>query len=167
MDCDPSCWTYSNSLNNEAANQNDETSNLNNLKSLNANLTDIIKNLTTANLVTSLAIKEYPATIQYNISYENALFIVGSVTNTGEGVAYNAGLHIVAYTVDNALEIDMIVPLSDVGAGYDSSTYSGSHPQLSTLFSGYNTNSASIGVAIHSQNLVSNWTVTPVWTNAP
>jgi hypothetical protein len=98
---------------------------------------------------------------------KNALFIVGSVTNTSGGVTYNAGLNIVAYTVDSALEIDMIVPLSGVGAGYDSSTYSGSHPQLSTLFSGYNTNSASIAVAIHTQNLVSNWTLAPVWTNSP
>jgi cell division protein FtsL len=98
------------SLQHQISDKNNDTSTLAyqilNLKNQLTNLTRIVTKLTSANLVTSLAIKEYPATIQYNISYENALFIVGSVTNTGEGVAYNAGLHIVAYTVDNALKID-------------------------------------------------------------
>ena len=173
----PVCWN-ANSFN---AGNNNEISfaQVSYLENQITNLNDLISNLTSANLVTSLAIKEYPATTQtnpagaYSISYENSLFIVGSVTNTGEGVAYNAGLHVVGYTVNGTLEMDMTLPLSTMrGTSYYSANYT-SPTELSTLNSGYgydsysSSNSASIGMAIYTPDFVSNWTVTPVWTNTP
>jgi hypothetical protein len=172
----PVCWTY---VPNYKAIQNETlSSQVSYLKNQVSFLNAMITNLTTANLEASLAIKEYPATTQtnpagtYTISYENSLFIVGSVTNTGEGVAYNAGLHVIGYTANGTLEMDMTVPLAGGGVSYYSTNYT-APPELSTLNSGYgydsysSSNSASIGMAIYTPDLVTSWTVTPVWTNSP
>lgn len=166
----PVCWSYS--FNYEAIQNETLTNQVSYLKNQITNLSALIGNLTTANLVTSLGIKAYPSVTQYGVSYENSLFIVGSVTNTGDGVAYNAGLHVVAYTADGTLEINMTVPLAGMGVSYYAANYT-CPAELSTLNSGYgydsysSSNSASIGIAIYSEELVSNWTVTPVWTNSP
>jgi hypothetical protein len=166
----PVCWTYS--LDNEALQNMTQTSQVTYLKNQVISLNAMIANLTTANLVTSLEIKAYPATSQDGVSYENSLFIVGSVTNTGDGVAYNAGLHVVAYAANGTLEIDMTIPLAGVGVSYYSANYT-CPSELSTLNSGYgydsysSSNSASIGIAIYSEAFAVNWTVTPVWTNSP
>jgi cell division protein FtsB len=122
------------------------------------------------NLVASLSVKACPATTQYGVSYENSLFIVGSVTNTGEGVAYNAGLHVIGYTSGGVLELNMTVPLAGQSVSYYAANYT-CPSELSTLNSGYgydswsSSNSASIGIAIYVQDFVTNYTVTPVWTN--
>ena len=175
----PVCWN-ANSVKNEVATNNNETldSQVFDLQNQITNIMAMITNLSSANLVASLGIKEYPATTQYNpagtysVSYENSLFIVGSVTNTGEGVAYNAGLHVVGYTVNGTVEMNMTVPLSGGSISYNSTNYT-APTKLSTLNSGYgydsysSSNSASIGMVIYTPDLVSNWTVTPVWTNSP
>ena len=164
------------SLNNEIANQNAQIS----------NLTAQVENLTSAYLVTALGATEIPLGATEIISNNpfgidfpfqnmyNHLYITGSVTNTGVGTAYNAGLHVVAYDATGTLEINMTVPL-----GYDqygafgtdaaidswilSSPYGLSSLQLITLDSGQN---MPIILNIFHEGTVTNWTITPVWTNS-
>ena len=132
----------------------------------------MIKNLSTANLVAALNTKEYPATTQYGVSFKNSLFIVGLVNNIGEGVAYNAGLRVVGYTANSILEMNMTIAVQGGTYTYDSEDYT-APAKLPTVNSGYsfdsysNSNSVSIGMTIYSQDFVSNYTVTPVWTNTP
>ncbi|MGA2682760.1 MAG: hypothetical protein ABSF44_13285 [Candidatus Bathyarchaeia archaeon] len=165
----PVCWSYAPTVLSQNQPLSSQVAYLENqVENLNA----MIASLSTANLVASLNMKEYPATTQYGVSFENSLFIVGSVTNTGEGAAYNAGLHIVAYNAEGKLEINMTVPAEGGTFTYDSSTYT-NPPKLPTINSGYgfdsysSSNSASIGMTIYSPEFVSNYTVTPVWTDSP
>lgn len=134
-------------------------------------LNSMISDLSTANLVASLATKEYGATtIPSGISFENSLYVVGAVTNIGGGVEYNAGLNIVGYTADAKTEINMTLPFTSTGTFYSESYTSA---QLSNLYSGYgfdswsSSNKATIGIIIYTPNFLVNWTVTPVWTNTP
>lgn len=153
-------------LNKEIAKLNDEISNLNSEIS---NLTSQITNLTTANLVTALGIKDLQNSEWPSYYY---LDIDGSVINTGEGTAYNVGLHVVAYNAQGILEINMTVPLEDYGVFYaDNKTEAllSSHIGASGQIIGtvYTNQTAAILVDIYHQGVVSNWTVTPVWTNSP
>jgi hypothetical protein len=100
----------------------------------------------------------------------NYLFIEGSVTNTGEGTAYNAGLHVVAYGANGTLEINMTVPLSGGNFGTDnvtdafvSSTCGNSSLTLGALYSEQTTD---VYINIFHEGSVSTWTVTPVWINS-
>lgn len=147
------------SLNNEIANL---TSQISNLKNKLTNLTDIITDLTSANLVTDLGTYDFPAETENNVTY-NSIYIGGQVTNTGDGIAYNAGLHIVSYFGNGIVETNMTVPL-DSGVQYFSTNYQITPPQLSILDSGQ---LAQIGILIYYTGLAYNWTLTPVWTNSP
>jgi len=102
----------------------------------------------------------------------NYLYITGSVTNVGVGTAFTAGLHVVAYAANGGLEINMTVPLingatfgTDAGTdAYVSSSYGNSSLQLGSLYSEQN---ATIEIGIFHEGIVSNWNITPVWTNSP
>jgi hypothetical protein len=179
------------SLNDEITNQNNEIANQNNEIS---NLTNQITNLTSqlsswkavsANLIPALGIRE----LYDSASTLNALFIKGTVVNTGNLTAYNAGLKVVAYTSNGTLEINMTVPLAHgaymlgttggygdvIFFGIDSLTQKSAYAldsgeqisdslQLGTLNGGQ---TAYINMDILHEDNVENWTVTPVWTNTP
>jgi hypothetical protein len=161
-------------LNTQEQNLNNEVANL---TSQISSLKGQITNFTTAYLTTALEANEiitsaYTAT--KSIPY-NYLYISGSVTNTGDGMAYNAGLHVVAYDAhgNRTLDIDMTFPLSGGTFGTDSGidayvTNSQQYPesslQLGKLAGG---ETATINIQIFHEGTVSNWTITPVWTNSP
>jgi len=165
------------SLNSEIASLNSEVSNL---KGQVANLNSHLINLTSANLVTALGVTEVPYNSPSNFPTPllyNHLYISGSVTNTGEGTAYNAGLHVIAYAADGVPEVNMTVPLdgnvnvtgSEVTDfapvfGTDAATqiYGNDSLQLSNLFSGQ---TVTISLGIFHEGTAVNWTVTPVWTD--
>ncbi len=165
------------SLNSQIANQNNEIAKL---TSQISNLTAEVTNLTSANLVTALGISEVPYDAPNNMGVIlfSRLYISGSVTNTGEGTALNAGLHVVAYQTGGGpsfqfdlVEINMTVPLANGASfGTDNATdafvsnWTGlSSLQLGDLGSGQ---TATISINIYHEGVVSNWTVTPVWTNS-
>jgi hypothetical protein len=173
-------------FNSEIANLNSQISNI---KSQLTIVTGQLKNLTTANVVTSLTATEVPYSYNNYTGHEllNYLYIAGSATNTGRGTAYNTGLHVVAYTATGALEIDMTVPLGVGGYGYGvnnstnalGTTYTPNSPHLSILSPGLGAapvstlgsvpgfNSGLIAIAIYHEGTVTNWTITPVWTDSP
>jgi hypothetical protein len=153
---------------------------ISNLKSQITKLNAIITNLPTAHLVTSLGINEMlgndsnemgtPTPIPYNY-----LYMTGSVINTGNGTAYNAGLHVVAHNVTGTLEINMTVPLSGGIYGTDNATNAfilknyGSNSPPPVVIEPEQTAYFESGVSINilHEDTVSNWTVTLVWTNTP
>ena len=138
------------------------------------NVTGQVTNLTSANIVTALGSNEIgqdtPQRVP-GIPY-NYLFIKGSVNNTGESTAYNAGLKVVAYNATGGLLIDMTVPLSiEAIFGTDAeivawiSHYKREHStQLGTLQGG---DTVPIKIGIAHEGIVTNWTITPVWTTSP
>ncbi len=179
------------SLNNDITNLTAEIASLNSQIS---NLTSQITNLTSANLITSFSVTEEPnnaplvqmfPTLAVNIPYDN-LCINGSVTNSGHVTAFSAGFHVVAYATDGTLEINMTVPLANGIFGTDSATdalilgnprstisegeFAALHLgtigslQLGSLDVGQ---TANFEIAIFHEGVVSNWTITPVWTNTP
>ena len=149
---------------------------ISNLNSQISKLNAVIANFPTAHLVASLGIIEilgnesnemgYPTPIPYNY-----LYITGSVNNTGEGAALNVGLHVVAYNATGTLEINMTVPLNGGIYGTDNATNTfvlknyGSSSRTLGVLDGEQI--AYIGISILHEGTVSNWTVTPVWTNYP
>jgi len=142
-----------------------------NLTSQISNLNSQLSDLTNAHLVTALGANEIGYS-EGDLEPYNHLWITGSVTNTGESTAYNAGLYVVAYNSTGTLEINMTVPLVNSqpgtmpGAVFDASSNvnGSSSPQLGNLDSGQN---APIMISIFHQGTVTNWTITPVWTNYP
>jgi hypothetical protein len=102
------------------------------------------------------------------------LFIEGSVTNTGDYEAFNAGLHVVAYDAysNDTVDINMTVPLIDSGVygtdpattNYATAAIGISSSQLGSLAS---KGTATVDIAIYHEGTVTKWTVTPVWTNTP
>ncbi len=166
----PVCWAYN--VGNAVPDKNQPlSSQVTYLQNQTANLQATIKGLSEANIVASINAKAYPANNQ-PAGFENSLYIVGSLTNTGEGVAYNVGLRVVAYTADGNLEMNITVPADSGTFTYDAATYPAS-PKLSTINSGYgfdsysSSNTAQIGTIIYTPDFVSNCTVTPIWTNTP
>ena len=171
-----------NSLNSQIANLNNEIINLNDeITNLSSQIHVFGQaNLTFPHLVTSLGITEIASNSSANmqgiiISY-NRLWISGSVTNTGEGTAFNAGLHVVAYAANGTLEVSMPVPLNNndvVNYGTDAATdaqayfANGDNNPSFFLVSLGGGGTAVIGINIFHEGTVSNWTVTPVWTNSP
>ena len=143
-----------------------------------ANLSSQILNLTSANLVTSLGVAEVPYNSPNNFPSPllyNHLLITGSITNTGRGTAYNAGLHVVAYAPDGTLEVNMTVPLDSqqnitgnentdfapvFGTDAKTQIYGNDSLQLGNLYGGQ---TSSISLGIFHEGTVTNWTVTPVW----
>ena len=136
------------------------------------NLEGQLTNLTTAHLATALQENEiitsdYAAT--KSIPY-NYLYVSGAVTNTEGGKAFNAGLHVTAFSAEGILEINMSFPLtggifgtnSAIDAYVESSRGGVSSLQLGNLAGG---EPEEVNIQIFHEGVVSNWTVTPVWTN--
>ena len=171
------------SLNNEIANQSNE---LNNLESEVEHI-----NSEQANLTTGLGVKEITNAVQAdNLTYD-ALFIKGTVVNTGNLTAYNAGLDVVAYSANGTLEINMTVPLVHGAAVYygsdpyygdviDFGTDNATQALASELDSGTGGDSLKLGdlgggqtvpvpvnINIFHKGIATKWTVTPVWTDTP
>ena len=153
------------SLNSQIANLNNEITNLSSQMHVFGQA-----NLTSPYLVTALGTTEI-ASNPYN-----RLWISGSVTNTGEGTAYNAGLHVVAYAANGKVEVNMTVPLNNndvvnygTDAATDASAYVGNGDNNPSFFlvSLGGGGTAVIGINIFHEGTVSNWTITPVWTNIP
>jgi hypothetical protein len=139
-------------------------------------------NLTTANLVTALGVVEVPADSPKNFPNPllyNHLYVDGSVTNNGSGIAYNAGLRIEAYTTDGSTVVNLTVPLvSQVNwtgtevtmfgpvFGTNAKTQIYGNDSL-TLGSLGPSQTASISFAIFHEGVAAKWTITPVWTDSP
>jgi len=170
-----------------------ENSQISNLQGQVASLRNEITNLTSANLLSmlnvteepnnSLLVQTFPNMPDVSVPY-SSLWINGSVTNTGHVTAYNAGLHVVGYASDGALEVNMTVPLvTDAVYGTDTATdalilnnprliegnnigalhFGQIGPlQLGSLAVGQ---TGQVFLAIYHEGVVTNWTVTPVWTN--
>jgi hypothetical protein len=145
---------------------------LSNLKATVANLSGLVTNFTTANLVTALGATEVPKDSPHNASPQlyNHLYISGSVRNTGRGIAYNAGLHVLAYDNNRVLKINMTVPLAGGKAAF------GTDSEIVQYLSGGSSRvlknlgpeeTTGIDIAIFHRDTVSSWTITPVWTNFP
>ncbi|HKM59469.1 MAG TPA: hypothetical protein VJY36_01205 [Candidatus Bathyarchaeia archaeon] len=97
------------------------------------------------------------------------LFIQGSAYNMGNSTAYNAGLKVEAYSGTGVLDINMTVPfVNGYNYGTDSSITSKlsqlGPAQLGNLTSGQ---AVMIDLDIYHEGVVTNWNVTPVWTNSP
>lgn len=164
-----------------------------NLTSQISNLTSEVKNLTSANLVAVLNVTEEPNNSDLvqmfpnmpvtSIPY-NSLWINGSIINTGHVMAYNAGLNVTAYTSDGTLEINMTVPfVINAVYGTDKATDDLilNNPRLTVGNDNGNLHFGQIGslqlgslaieqthsifLSIYHEGIVTNWTVTPVWTN--
>ncbi len=129
-------------------------------------------NLTSPNLVATLKTQEvpkfsqeYPGGPNYTIPY-NFVQITGTVTNSGAGTAFNAGLHVVGYELNGLLVANVTVPLSSGYFGSDNATaaYSTGASQFGNLGIGQ---IANINESIIHEGAVYNWTATPVWSNSP
>ena len=166
--------TYCNSVleskNSKIASLNTKISNLSSQVTNLTAATGQIKNLTSANLVTALGVAEIVNTSSVSRAY-NRLYIEGSVTNNGSGLAFNVGLHVVAYTADGTLEINMTVPLTYGEFGTNAAIYSyiysfdpygTSSPKFGNLSYGQ---SADVNLDIYHEGTVTNWIITPLWTN--
>lgn len=125
-----------------------------------------LTNLTRANLVADLHIGDASGYL-----YKD-MYIEGSVGNNGLGTAYNAGLRVTAYSPEGVLRINMTVPLVIGAFGIDNATsaVAATLPwekvslQLGNVGTGV---TLPVSVGIFHYDTVSNWTVTPVWTNQP
>jgi hypothetical protein len=153
-------------LTNQIPNSNDQTTNL-----TTAYLASGLKaNLTTALQGKEIVTSDYAAT--QSIPY-NYFYISGTVTNTGNGTAFEIGLHVIAYDIydKSTRDIDMTLPLggtfgtdSTINAYVAKSQGGTSSFQLESLGSGQ---TKTINIQIFHEGTVSNWTITPVWTNNP
>lgn len=87
------------------------------------------------------------------------------------GTAYNAGLKVIAYAANGILEINMTVPLD--GAFATDNTIANSAKSYFSAFyplrfgNAYVNGNTAVNIDIYHEGVVSNWTVTPVWTNPP
>ena len=127
-------------------------------------------NLATALQGNEIVTSDFAATQSIPFNY---FYISGTVTNTGNGTAFEAGLQVIAYDIyNNTRDIDLTLPLGGT-FGTDSNTnayitniYSGIMPslQLGSLGSG---ETKTVNIQIFHEGTVSNWTITPVWTNTP
>jgi hypothetical protein len=148
------------------AQNEDLNAQLSSLKQKISTLQSQLMNLTTANLVANLDIGDASG-YQYKDMY-----IEGSVGNNGLGTAYNAGLLVIAYSSEGVLRINMTVPLVIAAFGVDNATsaVAATLPwqevslQLGNVGTGV---TVPVSIGIFHYDAVSNWTVTPVWTNQP
>jgi len=143
------------------------------IASLSNQLTQI-SNYTDAHLEVTLGVSEVGNTSVSMYSYPfYRLYISGTVRNTGQGEAFNAGLHVIAYASDGTVEINMTVPLvSGADFGTDNSTsafvrvwdaesgVSANPAQFGNLNGG---ESVAVDFNIYHEGKVTNWTITPVW----
>jgi hypothetical protein len=154
------------------------------IANLNNQVSTQIENLTSANLTSELTITEIPwpnhflnGTLipdYYPHGFSN-LFINGSVTNQGEGIAFNAGLHVSAYTNNDTLAANMTVPL--VSGGWVHGTDATTNAYVSNYYKDYlgtfqlgyfkSGQTVTFDLSFYHEGTVSNWSITPVWTNSP
>jgi hypothetical protein len=133
----------------------------------------------TPNLVAALGVSEVQNSSIMQRAY-NRLYIEGTVNNTGTVAASNVGLHVLAYAADGTLEVNLTVPLIPVGElGTDDEltsyilSYDAVYPiglcyyykslTLGNLTVG---ESATVSLNIYHRGTVTNWSVTPVYTNS-
>jgi hypothetical protein len=162
-------------MNSQMADLNSQISNLQGqIVSLNheiAGLSGRVVNLTAGCLVTALGTREITDPGIWNPSPFNHLFIQGIVTNIGYSTAYNAGLRVVASDANGKVQVDMTVPLCSASFGTDTdkvaytlTQYDGTtETKLGTLAA---TTVAHVDIEIFHKGNVTNWDVTPVWTNS-
>lgn len=107
-----------------------------------------LTNLQKANLITSLYLSDKR---ENSSSYPNTyhLTIDGTVFNGGVGAAYNASLRVLAYYVSDIKAIDTTISLNG-GRPIQSGQ------QISVMNWVY-----------YEQGVLKNYTVTPIWSNAP
>jgi len=146
------------------------------ISSLKSQVAELSANLTAPHLVSSVTATDYSplyiAQLGGGFPPSNYLEIVGSVTNSGGGTAFNAGLHVLAYDANGNTQINMTVPLSGGTFATDTKILSlfpewdmsASSSQLGNLTSG---KTANISIDVYHEGTVSNWVITPVWTNTP
>jgi hypothetical protein len=122
----------------------------------------------TANLTARITEDENPSSLTGGQAFLN---LDGSVSNVGQGTAYNAGLHVVAYDAQGVIEINATVSLafqeeftSPFGYFQSGTGLIGGSHSVTVLYEGQ---SAQIRLNIEHKQTVTNWTVTPVWTNTP
>ncbi len=170
------------SLKGQVADENNQIANLTNqIENFNAQSAYLNTQLGIIDYVTNSTPYDGPSLAAEGI---DGLYIKGSVANVGNMTAYNAGLHVVGYDANNTLWINMTVPLAYAAGGSfnnalffgtDNKTQSYADNQnsingvvaslkLESLDSGKGT---MVNVNIIHEGIVSNWTVTPVWTNIP
>lgn len=166
------------SLNSQAANQTSQ------IATLTSQVT--LFNSEAANLTSHLEVSE--ATKGTN-PYD-ALSINGTVVNTGNLTAYNAGLKVTAYSASGTLEINITVPLVPGDLAYFPST-----PYISSDILFYGTDNATqayannrdtcygetaslqledlsggeaapVNIEIFHEGTAANWNVTTVWTKS-
>lgn len=156
------------SMNSQIADLDDQVSNLQNQV---ANLDAKIANLTHAWLVTALGTNEVPFDFLQNPAPFSHLYTQGTVTNIGPGIAYDAGLHVVAYNVNGKVEVNMTVPLASMasfGTNTETVDYALKHYEgtdslkLGDLLP---TQTVNIQIQIFHERNVTSWDITPVWTN--
>ena len=136
-----------------------------------------IENLIPKNIdVSTLTVREYPK----NPSGEfypgdwlfNSLGISGAVSNNGNNVAENVGLHIIADSSNRTRLIDMIIPVTQdyyvvrYGANGEVNRIINA-PDIGKLSTMPGQHMVSVNIIIYHQRSATNWTVTPVWTNSP
>ena len=153
-------------LTNQIPSVNDQTTNL-----TAAYLASGLKaNVTTALQGKEIVTSDYAAT--QSIPY-NYFYISGTVTNTGNGTAFETGLHVIAYDVydKNTIDIDLTLPFGGrfgtdgtIDAYVAKSQGGTSSFQLESLGSGQ---TKTINIQIFHEGTVSNWSITLVWKNSP
>ncbi len=135
----------------------------NQIAGLNQTLTDLNEKMAeyqiahTANLVTALGSNEIP---KYKDDLWNHLWISGTVMNTGSGIAHNAGLQVIGYSSSGKVLINTTIPLK----GIISTNYQdyGVVTPLSTVEP---TQSIDVRASIFHKGTLSQWEISPVWTN--
>jgi hypothetical protein len=128
-------------------------------------------NLTTALEGKEIVTSDFAATQSIPFNY---FYISGTVTNTGNGTAFKVGLHVIAYDNYNSAtrDIDLTLPLGGTFGtdnrtnNYVTSYYGGFSQslQLENLGGGQ---TVTTNIQIFHEGTVSDWTITPVWTNSP
>ncbi len=110
----------------------------------------------TASLITELGVKDL---VESNTT-NHYLYVKGDVINNGVTTAYNAKLHIVGYSVNHEVLIDLY---SSIGFEVHQNGFSSSSNFGSIL----PTQTQSAIISIYHSGTVASWDITPVWTNTP
>ncbi len=152
-----------------------------NLKMKISSLQAQIAEKSSINLVTALGVTEIAAEYGLGgIPPYNHLWIDGTVTNQGGGFVYYTGLHVLAYAANGTLEINMTVPINPLNENSQTNTgWYGTDERIYAYLSSYGDYSSyqrgnlrsgetsDVNIHIFHEGIVSNWTITPVWTNSP
>jgi hypothetical protein len=133
------CAVYSISLNQELAQKDAET---NELTDLNIELQNQLGKQQKPYLVTSLGVSTEPR----NVTYPHPHFTVeGVVFNVGNRTAYNARLDIIAHYKNGLSAFNMSLPLGNLGRW----------------------EVAQVSKIVATSDWIGNYTITPMWSDAP